>query len=179
MTSEAENTRMAKSFLILGGARSGKSSYAEKLAEQSGLKLHYLATGRAWDSEMTERISIHKSRRGPQWQTLEEPLDLVEALRQLAKPENFILVDCLTLWVTNLMLAERDIETELAKLEQLIPDLQGTVAFVSNEVGLGIVPENKMARDFRDHAGFLHQSVARQVSEVYFMAAGLSLKMKG
>lgn len=179
MKSQMHDNMSGKSLLILGGARSGKSSYAEKLGKNSGLNLYYLATGRAWDDEMNERISMHQSSRGSQWTTLEEPLDLVGALEDVAQHENFVLVDCLTLWVTNLMMTERDLEAEFARLEQIIPRLKGVVAFVSNEVGLGIVPENKMAREFRDHAGFLHQAVAKQVTEVYFMAAGLSLKMKG
>ncbi|APX70574.1 MULTISPECIES: bifunctional adenosylcobinamide kinase/adenosylcobinamide-phosphate guanylyltransferase [unclassified Brucella] len=168
-----------KSILVLGGARSGKSSYAEKMVEASGLQPLYLATGRAFDTEMQSRIAIHRERRGPQWQTVEEPLDLVTALKAHAAASRFVLVDCLTLWITNLMMAERDMAAETARLVAALPDLAGPVVFVSNEVGLGIVPENRMAREFRDHAGFLHQAVAAVANEVYFMAAGLPLKMKG
>jgi len=168
-----------KSVLVLGGARSGKSSYAEKMVESSGLKPLYLATGRAFDEEMENRIAVHRGRRGPEWQTVEEPLDLVGALALHAAADRFVLVDCLTLWLTNLMMAEHDIAEETANLVAMLPSLGGPVVFVSNEVGFGIVPENRMAREFRDHAGRLHQAVAAIVDEVYFMAAGLPLKMKG
>ncbi|MCH4541370.1 bifunctional adenosylcobinamide kinase/adenosylcobinamide-phosphate guanylyltransferase [Ochrobactrum sp. POC9] len=168
-----------KSVLVLGGARSGKSSYAEKMVESSGLQPLYLATGRAFDKEMENRIAIHRDRRGSEWQTVEEPLDLIDALTLHVAADRFVLIDCLTLWLTNLMMAERDITTETAGLVAMLPNLAGPVVFVSNEVGLGIVPENRMAREFRDHAGFLHQAVAAVADEVYFMAAGLPLKMKG
>lgn len=168
-----------KIILVLGGARSGKSSYAEKLVEGSGLQPVYLATGRAYDKEMESRISIHRNRRGLQWQTVEEPLNLVGALEKHVGHGCFVLVDCLTLWITNLMMAEQNIAAETEALIAALRELSGPVVFVSNEVGLGIVPENRMAREFRDHAGFLHQAVASVADEVYFMAAGLPLKMKG
>lgn len=168
-----------KSVLVLGGARSGKSSYAEKMAQSSGLQPLYLATGRAFDDEMENRIAIHRDRRGSDWQTVEEPLDLVGALTLHVAVDRFVLVDCLTLWLTNLMMAERDVAAETAGLVAMLPNLAGPVVFVSNEVGFGIVPENRMAREFRDHAGFLHQAVAAVADEVYLIAAGLSLKMKG
>lgn len=168
-----------KSVLVLGGARSGKSSYAEKMAQSSGLQPFYLATGRAFDEEMENRIAIHRNRRGSDWQTVEEPLDLVGALTLHVAVDRFVLVDCLTLWLTNLMMAERDVAVETAGLVAMLPDLAGPVVFVSNEVGFGIVPENRMAREFRDHAGFLHQAVAAVADEVYLIAAGLPLKMKG
>lgn len=169
----------AKITFVLGGARSGKSSFAEKLVEDSGLQPVYLATGRAFDKEMESRISIHRDRRGREWQTVEEPLDLVGALEKHAGHDRFVLVDCLTLWITNLMMAEQNIAAETETLIAALSPLSGTVVFVSNEVGLGIVPENQMAREFRDHAGFLHQAVASVADEVYFLAAGLPLKMKG
>ncbi|WP_176073607.1 bifunctional adenosylcobinamide kinase/adenosylcobinamide-phosphate guanylyltransferase [Brucella intermedia] len=168
-----------KSVLVLGGARSGKSSYAEKMAQSSGLQPLYLATGRAFDDEMENRIAIHRDRRGSDWQTVEEPLDLVSALTLHVAVDRFVLVDCLTLWLTNLMMAERDVAAETAGLVAMLPNLAGPVVFVSNEVGFGIVPENRMAREFRDHAGFLHQAVAAVADEVYLIAAGLPLKMKG
>lgn len=169
----------AKITFVLGGARSGKSSFAEKLVEDSGLQPVYLATGRAFDKEMESRISIHRNRRGSEWQTVEEPLDLVGALQKHVGHDRFVLVDCLTLWTTNLMMAEQNIAAETERLIAALPQLSGPVVFVSNEVGLGIVPENRMAREFRDHAGFLHQAIASVADEVYFMAAGLPLKMKG
>lgn len=166
-------------IFVLGGARSGKSSYAERIVDTSGLRPIYLATGRAFDREMEERIDIHRGQRPGHWCTIEEPLALVEALLDHCAPDCFVLVDCLTLWITNLMLEERDIKTETAALLDVLSQLKGPVVFVSNEVGLGIVPDNQMAREFRDHAGFLHQDVASSADEVYFMAAGLPLKMKG
>lgn len=170
---------LVKITLVLGGARSGKSKYAENCAESSGLEPFYIATGRAYDDEMQRRITVHQNRRGLGWITVEEPLDLAEILLKTAAPTRFLLVDCLTLWLTNLMMAERDIEAETTKLLEIFPQLSGEVFFVTNEVGLGIVPDNRMAREFRDYAGFLHQRVAEKAQEVYFMAAGLSLKMKG
>lgn len=164
---------------ILGGARSGKSSFAEGLIEASGLEAVYLATGKAWDDEMSARIGLHKARRGSAWTTIEVPLDLVGLLQSESAGNRAVLVDCLTLWLTNLMMAERDIEAETAELVAVLPRLKGPVVFVSNEVGLGIVPENRMAREFRDHAGRLHQAVAGAAATVYFVAAGLPLKMKG
>jgi len=165
--------------LILGGARSGKSAFAERFIEQSGLEAVYIATGQAYDDEMRERIAVHRERRGSIWKTVEEPLDLTGALQAHAGERRAVLVDCLTLWLTNLMMAERDIAAETARLASMIPELKGTVLIVSNEVGLGIVPDNAMARAFRDHAGRLNQAIAAIADDVYFIAAGLPLKMKG
>ena len=165
--------------LVLGGARSGKSVFAENLVLTSGLNAHYLATGRAWDDEMRKRIDLHQSRRGDVWTSHEEPLAVVEALDRLNDPENIVLIDCLTLWVTNLMMEDRAIASEFSHLVSHVSQSKARLVFVSNEVGLGIVPDNKMARDFRDHAGRLHQMIGAVAKEVYFIAAGLSLKMKG
>ncbi len=165
--------------LVLGGARSGKSSFSERLVEASGLSMHYVATGRAWDDEMRERIDHHRARRGEGWTTHEEPLDLVSLLTRIDDENRVVLVDCLTLWVTNLMMEGRDMAAEFAALAAFLPEARARLILVSNEVGLGIVPENRMARDFRDHAGRLHQIVAEKSAEVYFVAAGLPLKMKG
>ncbi|SER50772.1 adenosylcobinamide kinase /adenosylcobinamide-phosphate guanylyltransferase [Rhizobium sp. NFR03] len=165
--------------LVLGGARSGKSSFAERLAAETGLVRHYIATGRAFDDEMRTRIDAHKTSRGELWTTHEEPFDLSGRLAAVDAVGCVVLVDCLTLWVTNLMLDERDIAAESERLVASLPALRASVIFVSNEVGLGIVPDNRMARDFRDHAGRLHQEIAAQARDVYFVAAGLPLKMKG
>ena len=165
--------------LVLGGARSGKSAFAEGLVAETGLSRHYIATGRAWDEEMRQRIAKHREDRGKDWETHEEPLALAERIADVAREDRAVLIDCLTLWVTNLMLEERDIAREFDGLLQAVKDAPGRLVFVSNEVGLGIVPENRMAREFRDHAGRLHQKVAALVPEVYFVAAGLPLKMKG
>jgi adenosylcobinamide kinase/adenosylcobinamide-phosphate guanylyltransferase len=164
---------------ILGGARSGKSRFAESLVTDTGLARHYLATGRAWDDEMRERIALHKVDRGEQWTTHEEPLDLVGRLAAIDDGGRAILIDCLTLWLTNLMMEERDIAVETAALAAFLPGAKARLFIVSNEVGLGIVPENRMAREFRDHAGRLHQAIAAVAADVYFVAAGLPLKMKG
>lgn len=165
--------------LVLGGARSGKSAFAERLVAETGLSRHYIATGRAWDEEMRERIDRHRQDRGAGWQTHEEPLALAECISAVARPDRAVLVDCLTLWITNLMLEERDLPAAFAGLAAALRAPAGPVVVVSNEVGLGIVPESRMARDFRDHAGRLHQQLAAIVSQVYFVAAGLPLKMKG
>ncbi|HSX75861.1 MAG TPA: bifunctional adenosylcobinamide kinase/adenosylcobinamide-phosphate guanylyltransferase [Shinella sp.] len=165
--------------LVLGGARSGKSAFAERLVAETGLSRHYIATGRAFDDEMRARISKHREDRGEGWQTHEEPLALAARIRDVARADRAVLVDCLTLWVTNLMLEERDIAAECSGLVEALRQAPGRIVLVSNEVGLGIVPENRMARAFRDHAGRVHQQVAALVPEVYFIAAGLPLKMKG
>ncbi|MDR7144643.1 bifunctional adenosylcobinamide kinase/adenosylcobinamide-phosphate guanylyltransferase [Rhizobium sp. BE258] len=164
---------------VLGGARSGKSRFAEQLITDSGLERHYVATGRAWDDEMRARIAAHRDDRGPSWTTHEEPLQLVDCLSAIDSEGRAILVDCLTLWVTNLMMGERDMAAESANLAAWLPKARARLVLVSNEVGLGIVPENRMARDFRDHAGRLHQMIAASAADVYFIAAGLPLKMKG
>lgn len=165
--------------LVLGGARSGKSSFAERLVTETGRDRHYVATGRAWDDEMSARIAHHRQSRGDMWTTHEVPLDLVATLRALDRADHVILVDCLTLWVTNLMMEERDLAVEFARLAEQIEASAAAIVLVSNEVGLGVVPENRMAREFRDHAGRLHQLIAAKAREVYFVAAGLPLKMKG
>jgi adenosylcobinamide kinase/adenosylcobinamide-phosphate guanylyltransferase len=164
--------------LVLGGARSGKSRYAETLVEGQPGACVYLATAEAGDREMAERIRRHRARRGGRWRTLEEPLDLAGALRGAAGPEGAVLVDCLTLWLSNLLGADRDIEAGIDGLVATLPELAGPVVFVSNEVGLGIVPESALARAFIDHAGRLHQAVGAAAQSVLFMAAGLPLALK-
>ena len=165
--------------LVLGGARSGKSAFAENLAATSGLPGIYLATAEARDSEMDARIAAHQARRGDGWTTVEAPLDLAGAVDAEARPDRILLIDCLTLWVTNLMMAERDIDAAFDGFCASLEKARGPVIAVSNEVGLGIVPDNAMARAFRDHAGLLHQRVAALAGTVYFVAAGLPQKLKG
>ena len=166
-------------MLVLGGARSGKSRFAEAWAASQSDDRVYLATATAGqDGEMAERIAQHRARRGVGWTTVEEPLDLTGALTTAARPDTVILVDCLTLWLTNLMLADADPAQAGADLVALLPTLPGRVVLVSNEVGLGIVPDNAMARAFRDFAGRLHQDVAAVAEAVVFMVAGLPLVMK-
>ncbi|SIQ57209.1 adenosylcobinamide kinase /adenosylcobinamide-phosphate guanylyltransferase [Rhizobium sp. RU35A] len=173
------SSRTGKITLVLGGARSGKSRFSEELASESGLERHYIATSQAFDDEMRARIAKHRADRGEGWVTHEVPLNLLSALQQVARPERVVLVDCLTLWVTNLMMAEAEVDREGTALAQSLRQLAGPVILVSNEVGLGIVPDNRMARAFRDHAGRLHQAVAAMADEVFFIAAGLPLQMKG
>ncbi len=164
--------------LILGGARSGKSGHAERLVLESALEPCYLATGRAGDAEMATRIAAHRARRGDAWKVLEEPLELAAALADFAGARRAVLVDCLTLWVTNLLLAERDIEAETDRLLAALPTLPGPVVFVSNEVGLGIVPIDALTRAFVDAAGNLHQRLAAMADRVELVAAGLPLRLK-
>jgi adenosylcobinamide kinase / adenosylcobinamide-phosphate guanylyltransferase len=165
-------------LLVLGGARSGKSRYAESVIEAASCPALYLATAEPRDGEMAERIRRHRARRGRQWATLEEPLDLAPSLIREARADRPILVDCLTLWLANLLEAGRAVETESAALVEALGALAGPVVLVANEVGLGIVPENALAREFRDHAGRLNQAVAARASRVVFIAAGLPLTLK-
>lgn len=170
---------MSSSTLILGGARSGKSTFAERIAREHGGILHYIATGRAYDDEMRTRIATHRDERGSSWTTHEEPLELADAIANVDNSNNTILIDCLTLWVNNLMMEERDIPAAFSELVERVSKARARLFFVSNEVGMGIVPDNAMAREFRDHAGRLHQHIAAVAGEVYLVAAGLPLKFKG
>ena len=169
--------------LILGGAKSGKSALAQRLAEAAGGRLVYLATAQARDPEMAARIARHQAQRGPAWSTREEPLELVRALGELDRPQQVVLVDCLTLWLSNLLtlagLEDSEIQARSRELAALIPKLQCRVILVANEVGLGIVPDNPLARRFRDLAGGLHQSLAAVCPRVILVAAGLPLVLKG
>jgi adenosylcobinamide kinase / adenosylcobinamide-phosphate guanylyltransferase len=164
--------------LVLGGARSGKSRQAERLVLGSGRAPVYVATAEALDDEMAARIAEHRARRGSSWRTIEEPLDLVETLRRECHERRAVLVDCLTLWVTNLMVAQRPVRAEMAGLLELLPSMRGALVLVSNEVGLGVVPTDAMARAFIDYAGWLHQRIAEHADDVVFMAAGLPLHLK-
>lgn len=168
----------AKRILVLGGARSGKSSYAEALASAAEGPRTYIATAEAGDSEMAERIAAHRKRRGRSWTTLEEPLDLPAALAKVAKPDGFVLVDCLTLWLSNLLLAGQDCETAVDRLVDILGNCSGHVVIVSNEVGVGIVPDNALARRFRDVAGVANQRVAAACDEVVLVTAGLPQTLK-
>ena len=162
-------------ILIGGGSRSGKSRYALELARQRGARPVFLATAQALDGDMAERIRKHREERGDGFVTLEEPLELAAALRALPDCDA-VVVDCLTLWVSNLMLAGRGIPTE--ELIAAARATAATVVFVSNEVGCGIVPENALARQFRDLAGALNQRVAAAADEVYWMVFGIPVKVK-
>lgn len=162
--------------LILGGARSGKSRFAESLAHDPK---HYIATAQAFDAEMQERIRVHQVQRGTSWVTHEEPVELVSRLQKLDHPLNFILVDCLTLWLSNLLLTDADCEAAIQHLVRQLEDAAAQIVIVSNEVGLGIVPDNHLARRFRDIQGLANQRVASIASNVVFMAAGIPLMLKG
>ncbi|KPF81911.1 adenosylcobinamide kinase [alpha proteobacterium AAP38] len=164
--------------LILGGARSGKSRMAEQLVTALPGPWVYIATAQAFDAEMQDRIRQHQGGRAEGWVTVEEPLDLVAALTRANATARPVLVDCLTLWLTNVMLAGREVEAEAARLIDLLPGLTVPVVLVGNEVGLGIVPDNRLSRLFRDHAGRLHQDIARIADKVLFLAAGLPMQLK-
>ena len=166
--------------LILGGARSGKSRRAEALARDSGLEVVYLATAQAVDDEMAERIARHRADRAAfGWVTVEEPLDLADALAREARPGRVVIVECLTTWLTNLMVHGRDIDTATDVLLAWADAPAGPAVLVSNEVGFGIVPEHRMAREFRDHAGRLHQALAARADRVELVVAGIPMTVKG
>ncbi|MEQ9169737.1 MAG: bifunctional adenosylcobinamide kinase/adenosylcobinamide-phosphate guanylyltransferase [Rhodospirillales bacterium] len=165
--------------LILGGQRSGKSRLAETLIEDAAGGGLYLATAEARDGEMTDRIAAHRARRGPDWETIEEPLDILGQIREHAAPGRPVLVDCVTLWLSNLMAAGRDPESEVETLARGLAGLAGPVVLVSNEVGLGVIPANALARSFADAAGLANQRLAACADRVVFTAAGLPLVLKG
>ncbi len=162
---------------VIGGARSGKSSFAEARIKALPTPWLYIATGQAFDDEMRARIARHQAERGAGWTTIEAPHDLAGALRD-APVDAPVLVDCLTLWLTNRLLAEADLTRERAELVAALVARRAPTVVVSNEVGLGIVPDNTLSRRFRDEAGFLHQAVAAAAAEVHLMVAGLSIRAK-
>jgi len=163
--------------LVLGGARSGKSRHAEALVTALPKPWLYIATGEPRDNEMAARIAEHRARRGSQWRTIEAPRDLAAALL-LVPAGAAVLVDCLTLWLSNVILAGADVETETVRFEQSLIRRTGPVILVANEVGLGIVPENALARRFRDAAGRLNQRLAGIADGVVLLVAGIPLKVK-
>jgi adenosylcobinamide kinase/adenosylcobinamide-phosphate guanylyltransferase len=164
--------------LLLGGARSGKSRLAQTRAEAMAGALVYLATGEALDAEMAARIEKHKADRSERWRTVEVPLALPEAIERNAQLGQVVVVDCLTLWLSNLMLGEHDVAGATDRLLAALASARGAVLLVSNEVGMGIVPENALARRFRDEAGRMNQRVAAVADEVLLVAAGLAVRMK-
>ena len=166
--------------LILGGARSGKSSYAENLAKESGLEVIYLATANALDDETVKRVEKHKSDRPIEWKTIEEPLQLASCLLQHSTPGKIILVDCLTMWLNNLLMLENpeQLEKERDDFLDCIPKLEGKVIFVSNEVGMGIIPLGELTRKFVDESGRLHQQVGKLVEKVTLIVAGIPMIVK-
>lgn len=170
---------MGKSILITGGARSGKSRFAEDLVLGQGQAPVYIATAQAFDAEMEARIAAHRARRGAEWSTVNAPLDLVGALcdtdTQDGRPR---LVDCLTLWLSNLMHADDDVDAATDALVALIPTQNAPLTFVTNEVGGGIVPENALARRYRDAAGEMNQKLAAAVDEAYLVVSGCPVRIK-
>ena len=172
-------TALPRLSLILGGARSGKSRHAESVVTATPGPWHYVATGQGLDDEMAARIGRHRADRAQGWVTTEEPLALAEVLSRIATGPAPVLVDCLTLWLSNVMLDGRRPEAEADGLLRVLADLQAPVVLVANEVGLGIVPDNALARAFRDAAGRLNQQIAARADRVVFVAAGLPLALKG
>jgi len=162
--------------LIIGGARSGKSRHAERIMLALPPPWTYIATGQAFDDEMRDRIAEHRHRRGDGWHTIEAPVDLCEALTRAA--DTPVLIDCLTLWLTNLMLGEHDIPAALSAFEAALERRSAPTLLVSNEVGMGIVPETPLGRQFRDQAGWLNQRIAAKAGRVLFMVAGLPMTVK-
>ncbi|MDD2933968.1 MAG: bifunctional adenosylcobinamide kinase/adenosylcobinamide-phosphate guanylyltransferase [Methylotenera sp.] len=171
--------------LILGGARSGKSAFAEKLAIESGLNVTYIATAQVYDAEFGQRVDHHKLRRPEHWQTIEQPFNLAEALQTHAKANQLVIVDCLTLWLAQCICPDCappegvDWAEERAALLETLPTLAGTILLVSNEVGMGIVPLGEINRQFQDEQGRLNQAIAQLADCVSFIAAGLPLTLKG
>lgn len=167
--------------LILGGARSGKSRLAERLALESGLAVSYIATAQSGDGEMAARIAHHQSRRPAEWELVEEPIQLMQALRYRAAENRCLLVDCLTLWLTNLLWLDEGVhlERERDALLESIAGLPGRIILVGNETGLGVVPLGELTRRYVDEAGWLHQALAERAQRVTFCVAGLPMTLKG
>ncbi len=169
---------MGKSVLILGGARSGKSAFAEQLGDALPGPHIYIATAQPFDDEMARRIARHRADRSSHWQTLECPLALPETILGQGVEDCVILVDCLTLWLSNLMLGDHDVAAARSSLADVLRTTRGTILLVSNDVGQGIVPDNALARQFLDEAGWLNQTMARAADEVWFVTAGLAQRLK-
>jgi adenosylcobinamide kinase/adenosylcobinamide-phosphate guanylyltransferase len=177
---------MAQTIFITGGARSGKSTFAEKRAREFGAPLGYLATAQALDCEMDERVRRHRERRGAEWNTIEEPIHLSQALARCDGQYQAILVDCVTLWLSNLLFKYEDageqieerIHEDLQRLKSTLQGMVTPVILVSNEVGMGIVPDNSLARLFRDIAGTTNQALAAAADEVHAVISGIPLKLK-
>ena len=167
--------------LILGGARSGKSRLAEKLAAESGCAVNYIATSQPLDGEMNERVRHHRERRPEHWALIEEPIELARVLRDNARADTCLLVDCLTLWLTNLLMLEdlQRLNAERDALLECLADLPGEIVFVSNETGMGVVPLGELTRRYVDEAGWLHQALAERCQRVVLTVAGLPLTLKG
>jgi adenosylcobinamide kinase/adenosylcobinamide-phosphate guanylyltransferase len=178
MEQEATSEARIRSLLVIGGARSGKSAYAQSLAEAYGSERLYLATAAPGDEEMAARIARHQAHRGQGWTTLEEPLEIAAVLLTRARPSRVVVVDCLTLWLSNLLLAGRDPGPAVRALADAIGRLAGPAILVSNEVGMGLVPNHKLGRDFRDWQGRANREIGAVCDAVIFVTAGLPLQLK-
>lgn len=169
---------VSRRVLVIGGARSGKTRFAQRQAEAAGRPCVLIATAEPFDDEMRDRIARHVAERGPSWRTIEAPRDLRGALLQAATPDQIVVVDCLTVWLGNLMHADDDVDAACTSLMDTIPSLRGPVIFVSNEVGTGIVPEHRAGRIFRDAQGRLNQRLGAICDTVVFVSAGLPTVLK-
>ena len=172
-----------KVIFITGGARSGKSRFGLRLADNIYIsedtpKKAYIATAEALDKEMKERIERHKKERSKDWTVFEEPLNLTSLLKEIDKIYDVILIDCLTLWLSNPLMHNKDIKAEIESLVALLPDIQCSLCIISNEVGLGIVPENNLARKFRDLSGYMNERIAEIAHEAYLVISGIPLRLK-
>lgn len=171
-------TSLAKLTLVLGGARSGKSAWAEAIVLESGLEPVYVATAEALDDEIAARIAHHRANRDARFRTVEAPRHLAAAIARESRRKRAVLVDCLTLWLTNLMVAGRPLDEAEAELTRALETAPGPVVLVSNEVGQGVVPADPMSRAFVDAAGRLHQALARRADAVFLLTAGLAQRLK-
>lgn len=166
---------ISSTYLILGGARSGKSHYAEKLAQDSGREVTYIATAKIGDEEIQERVNHHQKDRPTEWKTIEEPIALAKILKDNAQNDRVLLVDCLTMWIINLLSHDDQtlLHQEVEALIDCVSELPGQIIFVSNEIGMGIIPMGELTRQYVDEAGRLHQKLAQQVNHVILMVAGI------
>ena len=171
---------MATLHFVIGGARSGKSAFAERLAlEKAGENsITYVATAEIFDDEMAERVELHQQRRGPNWHLVEAPVNLAGAIASADKPNSVLLIDCLSVWVTNLLVKDMDIDAASANLLAALQEASGTIVLVASETGLGIVPDNRLSRRFRDANGRLNQALAADAHGVFFVVAGIASKIK-
>ncbi|WP_196259393.1 bifunctional adenosylcobinamide kinase/adenosylcobinamide-phosphate guanylyltransferase [Pelagibacterium limicola] len=171
---------MSQHILVLGGARSGKTTLAERLAMRMGASPAYLATAEALDDEMAERVASHQRQREGRFTTIEEPMELAQTIFAATQNHDVVLVDCLTLWITNLLSMERDVADEVEDLVDMLAAIESTrIILVSNEVGMGIVPDHPLGRTFRDLAGAAHQRLAETCAHVYLVVAGIPMVVKG
>lgn len=166
--------------LVLGGVRSGKSAFAQEQVAASGKSVCYVATSQVWDDDMADRVRLHKDNRPTEWQLIEEPLALARVLHSLNSPDQAVIVECFTLWMTNLLCLEDEarLEEEKQALLKAVETFEGDLVLVSSEVGLGIMPMNALARRFGDETGAMNQALAKLTDRVTFVAAGLPLKLK-